>query len=164
MLLFLAYLLSLFSGVREKTSSLQTVREERTILNYLGGKLENLLDPVKIREDFFRNYLNLKRKPGTSKHYASSIISFIDYATVEDLKINGHSCDDYTAMKLRFCNWRKTYGRLVEDKKWEFEEEFRDVLVTPEQLAIFERGELARKAIKLHLKMCFGQECWSTLT
>ena len=149
MSLFLAYLLSLDAGVREKKSSLQTVREVRTILNYLGGKLENLLDPVKIREDFFKNYLDLKRKPGTSKHYVSSLISFIDYAIVEDLQIDGHSCDDYTAMKLRFCNWRKTYGRLVEDKKWEFEEELRDVLVTPEQLAIFEQGELARNAIKL---------------
>ena len=49
-------------------------------------------------------------------------------------------------MKLRLYNWRKLYNKKISEQKWETEEE-QQVLITPEQLAIFQQGEMTRKAI-----------------
>ena len=59
----------------------------RTMAFVLDNKVENLLDRFKVRDDFLRDYLDKKRKPGTSKHYISSLISFMDFAISDEVKI-----------------------------------------------------------------------------
>ena len=46
-------------------------------------------------------------------------------------------------MKLRLYNWRKLYNKKISEQRWETEEEQQEVLITPEQLAIFQQGEMA---------------------
>ena len=84
---FLVYLMSPDGGKHERKSSLQTVQKVRTILSVLDGSLENLLDHLKVRDSFFRDYLDAKCKPGTSKHYMSSLITFMDFGISESLDI-----------------------------------------------------------------------------
>ena len=146
---FLVYLMSPDGGKRERKSSLQTVQEVRTILSVLDGRLENLLDRLKVRDSFFRDHLDAKCKPGTSKHYMSSLITFMDFGISESLDIPLCTTEDFTAMKLRLYNWRKLYNKKISEQRWETEEEQQEVLITPEQLAIFQQGEMARKAITL---------------
>ena len=102
---FLHHLLSPDGGKRQRKSALQTVREVRTMAFVLDNKVENLLDRFKVRDDFLRDYLEKKRKPGTSKHYISSLISFMDFAISDELKLPGCISDDYISMKLRLYNW-----------------------------------------------------------
>ena len=154
---FLSYLLSVDGGKRERKSSVQVVTEVRTVVSVLDGKVENLLERYEVRDRFFKNYLDVRRKPGTSKHYIGSLISFMDFVLSEDLQFSGYTKDDILSMKLRLYSWRKVYNNLIDDQKWVNEEEDREVLVTPEQISIFERGEFSRKAIKL-----FGQADNST--
>ena len=149
---FLVYLLSPDGGKRERKSSLQTVKEVRTIANVLDNKIENLLDRHQVRDKFFRDHFDKIRKAGTSKHYMSSLISFLEFLISESIQLEGLTTDDYTSMKLRLYNWRKSYNKEIELQKWVTEEEQLEVLITPEQLATFENGEMARSAIKL-----FGQ-------
>ena len=144
---FLVYLMSPDGGKRERKSSLQTVQEVRTIVSVLDGKLENLLVRLKVRDGFFRDYLDVKCKPGTSKHYMSSLLSFMDFAISESLELPCSTIEDFTAMKLRLFNWRKIYNKKIGEQKWQTEEEQLDVLITPEQIARFEHGETARQAV-----------------
>ena len=146
---FLVHLLSPDGGKRERKSSLQTVNEVRTIISFLGNKVDNLIDRFQVRDSFFRDYFDKKRRPGTCKHYVSSLISFMDFLISEGIQLSDYTSDDFTTMKLRLYNWRKIYNAEIETQKWVTEEDELEALVTPEQLAVFENGELARKAIKL---------------
>ena len=146
---FLEHLLTSDGGHRESKSSLQTVTEVKTVLTYLGNNFADLLDRRKVRS-FFHNYFDLKRKPGTSKHYISSLISFMDYGISDELIISDE-CNEqkFIAMRLRLCQWRKSYEKLIDNQKWMDEEDLMEVLITPEQIAVFQQGVEARSAVKL---------------
>ena len=146
---FLNHIMSPDGGKRERKSSLQSVREVRTIVSVLDNKVENLLDRYLVRDKFFRDHLDKKCKPGTSKHYMSSLIAFMDFAISDNLHLPACTCEDFVSMKLRIHNWRKVYNKQIEEQRWVNEVDDLEVLVTPEQCANFEQGELARSAVKL---------------
>lgn len=146
---FLAYLMSPDGGQRERKSSLQAVSEVRTVVNVLGGQLINLFNKNKIRDDFFVNYLDKKSKPATSKHYMSSLISFMEFAVSEGLELPELGVDDFITAKLRLHKWRKTYNKVIDEQRWDREEAQMELLVSPDQWATFECSELARNAVKL---------------
>ncbi|XP_057305349.1 uncharacterized protein LOC130642277 [Hydractinia symbiolongicarpus] len=146
---FLAYLMSPDGGQRERKSSLQAVSEVRTVVNVLGGQLINLFKKNKIRDDFFVNYLDKKSKPATSKHYMSSLISFMEFAVSEGLELPELCVDDFITAKLRLHKWRKTYNKVIDEQRWDREEAQMELLVSPDQWATFECSELARNAVKL---------------
>ena len=66
----------------------------------------------------------------------------MDFVISEELDrfplFTGISVEDATAMKSRFCNWRKTYNKQQEEGECEKEEDEYDSLITPEQVQIFE--------------------------
>ena len=105
------------------------------------------MDRLKVWDSFFRDYLDAKCKPGTSKHYMPSLFTFMDFGISESLDIPLCTTEDFTAMKLRLYNWIKLYNKKISEQRWETEDEQQEVLITPEQLAIFQQGEMARKAI-----------------
>lgn len=147
--LFLNFLMSPDGGRCDSKSSAQAVQEVRTVIRYLGGDIMNIVNSSKLRDDFFRDYLDKKSKPGTSKHYIRSIIKFMDFAISEEIALPPCTSDDFTAMKLRLHNWRKSYNKSVDKQTWENMENKISSLVTPEQVQLFENGELARSAIKI---------------
>ena len=51
-------------------------------------------------------------------------------------------------MKFRLVNWHSAYNKKQDEQRWVDEEELQDVLITPEQIQQFKKGEMARKAIK----------------
>ena len=117
-----------------------------------------------MRDRFFRDYLDAKSKPGTSKHYMSSLISFLSFAITENIEINSYTLDDYTSMKLRLFNWRKIYNKEIKEQKWIDDDNQMEVLITPEQVALFEQGELARTAVKLFGKVAEDPEYLTSLS
>ena len=150
MCLFLNFLLSADCNFRDPKSSKQTVQEVRSVLTYVGQFL-NIFDRSKVRDGFFKQHLDPKSKPSTSKRYLSSLISFMDFGISEGLDHLPYEIPkgDFVSMKLRFSNWRKAYGKKCEAQYWENEEELQEVLITEEQIATYEDGEMARNAIKL---------------
>ena len=104
---FLNFLYSLDAGIREKKSSMQAVQEVRKIIKHLGGKIENIMDPIMLREEFFKKHSEKVHKPGTSKHI-SSLLSFMEYLIVDKISLNGCTADDYIVMKLHFNRWRQS--------------------------------------------------------
>ena len=146
---FLAHLLSPDGGKREYKSSMQTVQEVRTTISALNDKVYNLVDRYQVRDNFFRDNLDKKCKPGTSKHYMSSLISFMDFAISEELMLPSCTIEDFTIMKLCLYKWRKVYNKQIEEQRWIDETDDLEILVTPEQKGIFDKGELSRNAVKL---------------
>ena len=114
---FLDYLLSPDGGQRENKSLLQTVNEVKCAINVLDGKVGNVFDKRKMRDKFFRDFLDKKAKPGTAKHYLTSLVSFVDFAIADELNVPGYQPEDFLKTRLRFSNWRKTYTKLV-DERW----------------------------------------------
>jgi integrase len=136
-------------GQRKRKSACHTLSEVRKVVSVLEGKFENLVNKGKVRDDFFRDYLDVKSKPGTSKHYIGSLVTFMDFAISEGVDLPNCSTDDYTSMKLRLCKWRNSYSKQTDEQRWLHEEDDREVLVTPEQRVRFEKGLLAAKAVQL---------------
>ena len=146
---FLVHLMSPDGGKRENKSSVQTVQEVRTVVRVLDNKVYNLVNRYEVRDRFFRDYLDKKCKPGTSKHYMSSLISFIDFAISENLELPLCTNEDYTVMKLFLYKWRKVYNKEIDERKWVDEADTLEALVTSEQKANFDQGASARNAVKL---------------
>ena len=69
------------------------------------------------------------------------------------IQLSDYTSDDFTTMKLRLYNWRKIYNQEIETQKCVTEEDELEALVTPEQLAVFETGQFARKTIKLFCQL-----------
>ena len=153
MKIFLHHLLTHEGGKRDQKSSLQVVKEVRTVIESLGKNLVNLFNHVKLRDDFFVNFLEKKCTPATCKHYLQSLITFFDFLICEPASQNTirfhPSKDDCVSMKLRLTKWRKSYNKATDERRWEIEEEESEALITPEQVKIFSEGSFSREVVKL---------------
>lgn len=118
---FLVYLMSPDAGRRERKSSLQVVTEVRTIVSFFSGNVVNLFNKNKVRDEFFvfLNYFDKVRNPATSKHYMSSLISFMEFKISDDLSLPGLTVDDFITTKLFLHKWRKSYNKEVTAERWE---------------------------------------------
>uniref|UniRef100_A0A7M6DQT6 Uncharacterized protein n=1 Tax=Clytia hemisphaerica TaxID=252671 RepID=A0A7M6DQT6_9CNID len=150
MIMFERYLISVEGNFRDKRSAKQCVQEVKTVALHLGS-LVALFDKKKVRDGFFQSYLDPKSKPSTSKHYLTSLISFMGFVITEGLESLADivNQDDVVAMKLRLGNWRKAYGKKQDVLRWERDDEINEVLVTLDQIKTFEESEQAINAITI---------------
>ena len=123
---------------------------EITRINDVATLLEN--DGLIIKDKYLMDYrVNHKPKPieaGSIKKYLNSVIDFIDFLILENIKIDGLTLDTLQKTKLRIQLWRKKHGRAERLQKHvkahaDFE---MMVYVTTEQVQSYENCKIAEDA------------------
>ena len=148
---FYKFKVSVDGGFNEIKSVKQSVQEVRSIVKCTSSvQLCVLVDKDILREQFLEKYcVERKYKPGTIKRYLKALADFLDFLIVENKTIDGACPQDILRMKMRACQWNKSYNDALEEHNWVRQGEEVEMLVTPEHVNNFEQSEASREAKSL---------------
>ena len=150
---FKAWLKSADGGNLDDKTSEQHGKQISKLLKVIDSKQEmtSLFNPTIINDKFLEGFAKHQYHPKTTKSYLMSLRHFYSFALSNDCGVN-ISKEQILSIKEKVTRWSSSFRKGCSKRHWEKMEEDLQALITPKQIAEFERSQAARNAICL-----FGQ-------
>ena len=150
---FKAWLNSADGGNLDDKTSEQHGKQISKLLKVIDSKQEmaSLFNSNIINDKFLEGFAKHQYHPKTTKSYLTSLRHFYSFALSNDFGVN-ISKEQILSVKEKVTRWSSSFRKGCSKRRWEKMEEDLHALITPKQIAEFERSQAARNAICL-----FGQ-------
>lgn len=156
---FEAWLKSADGGNLDQKTSRQHRKQISKLLEVIDVKQEvaSLFNPNIINDKFLEGHAKDKYHPKTTKSYLMSLRHFYSFALNNDCGVS-ISKEDILSVKEKVTRWSSSFRKSCSKRHWQRMEEDLHALITPEQIAEFEKSQATRDAICL-LGQLSGAHC-----
>lgn len=135
-------------GNRDEIASKKVCLEVRRIYKSINAlSLQDLLNAKNINAKYLSEHCKKQNfKANTIRKYLGSLLDFSKFLLAEEIAVANVNL---VSFKQKLELWSKTYRKASRATFWERSEEEYNMLITPEQIALYEASPQARRAVKL---------------